>query len=233
MAELASLRRTGREGAILVLDVDKFKPVNDVFGHAAGDELLCWVVSTLQSTVRQSDAIGRLGGDEFAIVLPEIAAEEVRALSTRIGEALAERAPCSFGVALYPHDGEDLEALTRQADARLYGSRRGRYQRERAAAGASEDSAAMAAARAGAEASGERDGGGFGAIDLWRAALDAMPSRAGRERERRGHPAVDAARPDRRVRDRDRHDRGRDQLEPRRGGALRLERRGGDRPQRP
>jgi diguanylate cyclase (GGDEF)-like protein/PAS domain S-box-containing protein len=183
-AELASLRRTGREGAILVLDVDKFKPVNDVFGHAAGDELLCWVVSTLQSTVRQSDAIGRLGGDEFAIVLPEIPAEEVRALSTRIGEALAERAPCSFGVALYPHDGEDLEALTRQADARLYGSRRGRYQRERAVAGASEDSGAMAAARAGAEETGERDGGGFGAIDLWRAALDAMPSRAGRARER-------------------------------------------------
>ena len=52
-AELAAMRRTGRAGAIVVLDIDKFKPVNDVFGHAAGDELLCWVVTTLQTTVRQ------------------------------------------------------------------------------------------------------------------------------------------------------------------------------------
>ena len=176
VAELASLQRTGRGGAILVLDVDKFKPVNDVFGHAAGDELLCWVVSTLQSTVRESDAIGRLGGDEFAVVLPEISADDVRALSTRIGDALSERAPCSFGVALYPQDGNELETLTRRADARLYGSRRGRYQREQAAAGV------PAAPPHNAD---EGEVGGFGAIDLWRAALDAMPSRAGRaERER-------------------------------------------------
>ena len=176
VAVLAAMSRSRRSGAIVVLDVDKFKPVNDVFGHAAGDELLCWVVASLQETTRQGDAIGRLGGDEFALALPEVTAEEARSLSTRIGEALSERAPCSFGVAMYPQDGEDLETLTRRADARLYGSRRGRYQREQAAAG-------TAPGTGGAETARERgeDGrSGFGPIDLWRAALDAMPSRAGR-----------------------------------------------------
>ena len=175
-AELASMRRSERSGAIVVLDVDKFKPVNDVFGHAAGDELLCWVVTTLHSTVRSSDAIGRLGGDEFAIVLPEIGADEARSLTTRIGDALAERAPCSLGVASFPDDGEDLETLTRRADSRLYGSRRGRYEREQAAG--SQGSLEPAPEES------DRERAGFGAIDLWRAALDAMPSRAGRgERE--------------------------------------------------
>jgi diguanylate cyclase (GGDEF)-like protein/PAS domain S-box-containing protein len=176
-AELAAMRRCERGGAIVVLDVDKFKPVNDIFGHAAGDELLCWVVATLQGTVRQSDAIGRLGGDEFALVLPEIGADAARDLTTRIGEALAERAPCSLGVALYPHDGDDLETLTRRADSRLYGSRRGRYEREQA----SETATPLESVAP----EGEQERAGFGAIDLWRAALDAMPSRAGRgERER-------------------------------------------------
>ncbi len=170
-AELAAMRRSERGGAIVVLDVDKFKPVNDVFGHAAGDELLCWLVATLQSSLRQSDAIGRLGGDEFAVVLPEIGADDARDLTTRIGETLAERAPCSLGVALFPDDGTELEELTRKADSRLYGSRRGRYEREQAGVGpaVSGGGAADAAERA-----------GLGAIDLWRAAVDAMPSRAGR-----------------------------------------------------
>src|SRR5262249_32295879 len=133
------------------------------------------------TTVRQSDAIGRLGGDEFALVLPEIGADEARMLTTRIGEALAERAPCSLGVALFPHDGDDLETLTRNADNRLYGSRRGRYEREQAA-GAAQAGDAPTGESAAAEA---QQRGGFGAIDLWRAAIDAMPSRAGRD-ERTG-----------------------------------------------
>jgi diguanylate cyclase (GGDEF)-like protein/PAS domain S-box-containing protein len=170
-AELAAMRRSERGGAIVVLDVDKFKPVNDRFGHAAGDELLCWVVTTLLSTIRPSDAIGRLGGDEFAIVLPGIGPDDARDLMTRVGEALCERAPCSLGVALYPHDGDQLEELTRVADNRLYGSRRGRYEREEAEVVAAAPTEAPAR---------ESERAGFGAIDLWRAALDAMPSRAGR-----------------------------------------------------
>ena len=172
VAELAAMRRSGRSGALVVLDIDKFKPVNDVFGHAAGDEMLCWVVATLQGAVRGSDVIGRLGGDEFALVLPDIGVDDTRTLITEIGEALAERAPCSLGVALYPHDGDELETLTRQADNRLYGSRRGRYQREQAAGGPTV---------ADAQPPEDSERAGLGAIDLWRAALDAMPSRGGRE----------------------------------------------------
>jgi len=172
VAELAAMRRSGRSGALVVLDIDKFKPVNDVFGHAAGDEMLCWVVATLQGAVRGSDVIGRLGGDEFALVLPGIGVDDTRTLITEIGEALAERAPCSLGVALYPHDGDELETLTRQADNRLYGSRRGRYQREQAAGGPTV---------ADAQPPEDSERAGLGAIDLWRAALDAMPSRGGRE----------------------------------------------------
>jgi diguanylate cyclase (GGDEF)-like protein/PAS domain S-box-containing protein len=179
-AELAAMRRSERDGAIVVLDVDKLKPVNDLFGHAAGDELLCWVVATLQGAVRQSDAIGRLGGDEFAIVLAEIGFDDARDLTTRIGEALAERAPCSLGVALFPTDGEELEELTRKADSRLYGSRRGRYEREQAGL----------AAAVPVVAAGESERAGLGAIDLWRAALDAMPSRAGRDHRSKHEESV-------------------------------------------
>ncbi len=131
VAELAAVQRGGRGGAIVVLDIDKFKPVNDVFGHAAGDKLLCWVVETLQRAVRRSDAIGRLGGDEFAVLLCEIGAEEARQRATAMSDALAERAPVSLGVSLFPEDGSDLETLTRAADARLYGTRQERYARER------------------------------------------------------------------------------------------------------
>jgi putative nucleotidyltransferase with HDIG domain len=115
---------------VLVLDVDHFKEVNDRFGHAAGDELLRWVVETLRRTVRPADAIGRLGGDEFAILFADI--DSVGALegTARIAKALTERAPCSVGMATFPIDGMDLEDLMRQADLRLYASRLGRPDRE-------------------------------------------------------------------------------------------------------
>ncbi|MCW3032846.1 MAG: hypothetical protein JWM60_1191 [Solirubrobacterales bacterium] len=171
-AEIAAMARSGLGGAIVVLDIDKFKPVNDVFGHAAGDELLCWVAQTLQSSVRPTDAIGRLGGDEFAVLLAEIGADEARDRATRIGEALAERAPASLGVALYPADGTDLETLTRRADTRLYGTRRVRYSRER------ELSSTPATYEPDAAAEQPST---FGPIDLWRAAVEAMPSHNGRE----------------------------------------------------
>jgi diguanylate cyclase (GGDEF)-like protein/PAS domain S-box-containing protein len=171
-AELAAIERNGLGGAILMLDIDKFKPVNDVFGHAAGDELLCWVANTLQRSVRPSDAIGRLGGDEFAVLLAEIGPDEARDRATAIGEALAERAPASLGVALYPEDGTDVETLTRRADTRLYGTRRTRYGRER-------DGSAVAAIYDPDADAEERPT--FGPIDLWRAALEAMPSRGRHE----------------------------------------------------
>ncbi len=124
--ELAEMSRSGRPGAVMVLDIDHFKPINDELGHAAGDALLCWVVETLQRVVRQVDAVGRLGGDEFAVLFPRIDPTQALRGATRIQEALAERAPCSIGIAVYPDDGTNLEELTRQADMRLYASRHGR-----------------------------------------------------------------------------------------------------------
>ena len=73
LAAIEELTREGRRGAVVVLDIDHFKPVNDTFGHAAGDELLCWFAHTLEATVRRGDAVGRLGGDEFAVLLAEVA----------------------------------------------------------------------------------------------------------------------------------------------------------------
>ena len=126
LAEIGAMQRRGRSGAIVVVDIDHFKPVNDMFGHAAGDELLCWVSSTLERAVRSVDAVGRLGGDEFAVLLCEIEPEEAPAGAERMAEALRLRAPASFGIAIFPDDGVELEELTHMADMRLYASRHGR-----------------------------------------------------------------------------------------------------------
>lgn len=166
LAQIGTMRRRGGQGAIVMLDIDHFKPVNDTLGHAAGDELLCWVAETLQRVVRPSDAVGRLGGDEFAVMLPDILPEQADASAQRIAEALGVRAPASLGLASYPHDGADLESLTRSADARLYASREGRY-----------PSLADVAAE-------HQAGRGFGPTDLWRAAVEAMPTHSSRGRHR-------------------------------------------------
>ncbi len=130
VAEIAAAWRRGSQGAVLVLDLDRFKQVNDERGHAAGDELLRWVVDTLTHTVRPADAIGRIGGDEFAILFAEIEPADALASVARIGEALIERAPSSIGLASFPLDGIELEGLMRLADTRLYASRDGRPDRD-------------------------------------------------------------------------------------------------------
>ncbi len=126
LAELAAARRGGHQVAVLLLDVDHFKLVNDRQGHAAGDKLLCWVVDTLRLGVRPGDAIGRLGGDEFAVLFADIEHPDALESAARITEALSERVPCSVGLASFPLDGIELEELMRQADLRLYASRHGR-----------------------------------------------------------------------------------------------------------
>jgi diguanylate cyclase (GGDEF)-like protein len=131
-AVLAAVARDGGEGGVLVLDLDHFKDVNDRHGHAAGDELLCWVVSTLTRAVRPGDAIGRIGGDELAVLLADIAPVDAVERTSLLLDALSERAPCSAGLASFPMDGAKLEQLMRQADVRLYASRHGRPARESA-----------------------------------------------------------------------------------------------------
>ena len=122
-AELARARREGSQVALIVVDLDEFKSVNDRHGHAAGDELLCWVAGALGDALRTEDMVARLGGDEFAVVLggsdPQIALERVRL-------RLAERTPASLGLATFPADGLDADALHQIADAQLYADKHDR-----------------------------------------------------------------------------------------------------------
>jgi diguanylate cyclase (GGDEF)-like protein len=128
VAEINAATRQRRQGAVMVLDIDHFKPVNDRHGHAAGDALLCWLVQTLNLLVRPGDWVGRIGGDEFAVLFAEIDPADALLSAARIARALSERAPSSVGVATFPMDGTELEQLMRRADMRLYASRRGRYE---------------------------------------------------------------------------------------------------------
>ncbi|MHB8532047.1 MAG: EAL domain-containing protein [Solirubrobacteraceae bacterium] len=186
-AQLRGMQRSGSRGAMLMLDIDHFKPVNDRFGHAAGDELLCWVSDTLQHVVRPTDAVGRLGGDEFAVLFVDIDPIQARLLATRIDEALSARAPSSLGLAVFPDDGADLDELSRKGDVRLYAARQARRRgiQERDAAEAGADSRADQARRASGRPAGDRGPAGVAApstpgpqrlapADLWHSALESF-----------------------------------------------------------
>src|SRR4051812_48237318 len=124
-AELARAFRSGDPVSLVLVDLDGFKAVNDAHGHAAGDELLCWVVDRLRAGLRPSDVAGRLGGDEFALLLPGIDLSVARPVVDRLRAVLLERTSASFGIAVYP---EQLaaEALLAHADAELYRDKRSR-----------------------------------------------------------------------------------------------------------
>jgi diguanylate cyclase (GGDEF)-like protein len=126
VAEIARAARRAGAGAVLLLDLDRFKEVNDREGHGAGDEVLRWVVQTLERSVRLQDAVGRIGGDEFAVLMSDIDGAAAVESAARISHTLGERAPCTVGVAMFPADGSDIETLMRHADARLYAARHGR-----------------------------------------------------------------------------------------------------------
>lgn len=126
---LASNRR-GESLALLCLDLDRFKPVNDTYGHAAGDQLLCQVAERLRECVRETDIVARTGGDEFAVVQRgEVQPDGSSRLARRIIEVLTQpfdvdghavHIGTSVGVAMAPIDGEDSETLLRHADLALY-----------------------------------------------------------------------------------------------------------------
>ncbi len=125
---------------LLFIDLDLFKEVNDSFGHAAGDKLLCQVAQRLRSCLRETDHAFRLGGDEFTVLLPKVA--EDNDLSTVAGKLIEQlRTPfiidgqsmqigCSIGMVSYPRDGSDRDTLLGHADAAMYFAKeqgRGRY----------------------------------------------------------------------------------------------------------
>jgi len=127
---LLQAQRHGRTFALCFIDLDYFKPVNDKFGHAAGDDLLVETARRLRLSVRAADTIARLGGDEFAAILAEVGSRaEVEEVAARIVADLARpfelktgtaHISCSMGIALFPEHGMEVEALQRNADAALY-----------------------------------------------------------------------------------------------------------------
>ncbi|CAA9502573.1 MAG: diguanylate cyclase/phosphodiesterase (GGDEF & EAL domains) with PAS/PAC sensor(s) [uncultured Solirubrobacteraceae bacterium] len=120
--ELLRHRRSARPLAVLVLDLDGFKQVNDTLGHPVGDQLLRQVADALQRAVRDQDTVVRQGGDEFCVLAPETDAEEAAALVERIrgalGEVIANGLPlsASLGFATFPADATSAELLLAQAD---------------------------------------------------------------------------------------------------------------------
>lgn len=142
MQQAMSVARRNRELlAICYLDLDGFKPVNDRYGHAAGDQLLIQVAGRLRHHLRESDSVARLGGDEFAVLLSginnsydcETALERLVAALTG-GYVVADNEmvniSASIGVALYPHDDVDADTLLRHADQAMYAAKedgRGKY----------------------------------------------------------------------------------------------------------
>ncbi len=137
---IESARRHGELIAVVLLDLDEFKLVNDSLGHAIGDELLAAAASRLGASVGRADTVARLGGDEFAIVLAVDDTAAAAAAAARLRDALTGAIPlhghrlsarASAGVALYPRDGDDAEALLQSAETAMYAAKqagRNRYQ---------------------------------------------------------------------------------------------------------
>jgi len=129
----ALARRNGHRLAVLMLDLDRFKAVNDALGHSVGDELLKDVGQRLSGIMRKSDTISRIGGDEFVLVLPQISRiDDVTKFAQRILGAFQEpfvfgghrlQVTTSIGIAVYPENGTDMENLLKNADSAMYSAK--------------------------------------------------------------------------------------------------------------
>ena len=127
---VAQAHRHAQKLAVLFLDLDRFKIINDSLGHSVGDELLRQVAERIQEYVREGDTVARLGGDEFTLLVPGISAEEDAAkIARKICDAIHDPfwidgrelfVTTSMGVAVYPADGHDAETLVRNADSAMY-----------------------------------------------------------------------------------------------------------------
>ncbi|MEG4803526.1 EAL domain-containing protein [Microcoleus sp. ARI1-B5] len=130
LASLRQAKKTKKMLAVMFLDLDRFKKINDTLGHAAGDRLLEGFAGRISDTLRSTDTVARWGGDEFTVLLPELnCLEDAVKTAQRILDNLKpafklEGQPfhisSSIGIALYPNDGEDAETLVKNADAALY-----------------------------------------------------------------------------------------------------------------
>jgi diguanylate cyclase (GGDEF)-like protein len=119
--------------AVIFIDLDRFKPINDTFGHEAGDEVIKTIAQRLKTKLRENDIVSRLGGDEFVIVLEEVQdTKNVNNILTEVLELITRpivlstqsvSVSASAGIALYPHDASDAESLLRNADVAMYSAK--------------------------------------------------------------------------------------------------------------
>jgi diguanylate cyclase (GGDEF)-like protein len=137
-AEIARHHRHGREFALVLLDLDGFKQVNERHGHLEGDRLLAEIGSSLRKELRREDSVFRQGGDEFAVIVPEVNAEEAGEVAKRLRGRVARRGfgsdemrpvTAATGFAMYPADGRTVDELLGVADADLFSAKTGERER--------------------------------------------------------------------------------------------------------
>jgi diguanylate cyclase (GGDEF)-like protein len=131
---VTQFQRTGRPLALLFIDLDLFKEINDRLGHEAGDSLLQQAAGRIHSSVRQSDIAARLGGDEFTVILPDLPKPgQAEIVAEKIRQCLAEpfqidqhtaQISASIGVSLYPQDAGMVDQLVHNADLAMYASKK-------------------------------------------------------------------------------------------------------------
>ena len=132
---MARARRQGRRLALLYIDLDKFKPVNDTYGHVIGDELLRQLSIRMQQMMRETDIVARIGGDEFSVLLADlddvsnsyiVACKLLDMLSQPVvSRRGTHTVGASIGISAYPDDGHDPQTLLRLADAAMYRVKQG------------------------------------------------------------------------------------------------------------
>lgn len=130
---ILSAQRNGGRLALLFLDLDRFKQINDTLGHAAGDEMLRVMSRRIEACLRQEDTVGRLSGDEFLIILPDLKhGEDAMKVANKLLEETARpielngqqtAVSCSIGIALYPENGETADELLRNSDTAMYAAK--------------------------------------------------------------------------------------------------------------
>ena len=119
-------KRSRKQFAVLMIDLNKFKAINDTYGHAAGDTVLITVAQRLVSAVRASDTVARLGGDEFALIIESVSErDQIATLGQKLVDLLTEEVTlvsvgASIGIAWYPKDGENLKDILDVADQAMY-----------------------------------------------------------------------------------------------------------------
>ncbi|MEH6459672.1 diguanylate cyclase domain-containing protein [Chitinimonas sp. JJ19] len=131
---IAAAALQGNMLAVMFLDLDKFKQVNDTLGHAIGDQLLISVAERLHGAIRKSDVVARLGGDEFTVLISELQhTDHANAVAQQLVDAIGQpfafgphkvQTHASIGISLYPRDGVETQALLDQADAAMYHAKR-------------------------------------------------------------------------------------------------------------